>query len=310
MMNLFARIATVPTVLFALATSAHADSESQGWSWSKANDNFGAYLEIDTSVNATSYGELCADAREAEAICDTLPNDLKSVCKQMATPIAQEYCKVNSGALYFDVQGSANADAKLFSKKVQVAGMKAWGRVDAVSPQVGVALYALGQRIGGITRNASYSTMLLMPLPSIASEAKFMAGPVPIYAEAGVFGAMGANLEATLTSAGVVLSATPFAGAEIEVGAGVGNDLASVGIRGKLNLIEIEVPSEASVTLGNNGQVNYEMDTSLDIEALDGSIALVVKLVGEEIATLTLCSWDSYYDRSWSLAHEEGSFSL
>ena len=120
----------------------------------------------------------------------------------------------------------------------------------------------------------------------------------------------GATLEATLTSAGVVLSATPFAGAEIEVGAGVGNDLASVGIRGKLNLIDIEVPSEASLTLGNNGRVNYEMDTRLDIEALDGSIALVVKLVGEEIATLTLCSWDSYYDRTWSLAHEEGSFSL
>jgi len=304
MMNLFARIATVSTFALA-ATAAHAESGSQGWSWSKANDNFGAYLDMNTSVTATTYGGLCAGARDALEACNG-----QRVCRDAMTTLANEYCAVNSNALFLEAKGSANADAKLFSKRVQVAGVRAWARVDAVSPQTGIALYALGQRIAGKTFHASIEFPMAMPVPSISAEAKFMAGPVPIYAEAGVYGSLGANLDATLTSAGVVLGGTPYAGAEIEVGAGVGNDLASVGIRGSLNLIDIEVPTQASLTLGNNGRVNYEMDTHLDIASLDGSIALVVKLLGDEIATLTLCSWDSYFDRSWDLAHAEGTLGL
>jgi len=35
-----------------------------------------------------------------------------------------------------------------------------------------------------------------------------------------------------------------------------------------------------------------------------------MQLLGEEIEPLTLCSWDSYYDRSWDLNHKVGTFSL
>jgi len=310
-MNRIALIAAVPTLLLAISTgAAHADSDSQGWKWSKANDNFGAFLEMDTSATATTYGELCANARQASAQCQTMPSAFKFVCNLAMNPLVDSYCKVNSNAPFLEVKGSANADAKLFSKRVQVAGMRAWARVDAVSPQVGMGLYSLGQRIAGVTFYSSYELPLVMPVPSISAEAKFMAGPVPIYAEAGIYGSLGVNLDATLTSAGVVLNGTPYAGADIEVGAGVGNDLASVGIRGSLNLIDIEVPARASLTMGNHGQVHYEMDTHLDIASLDGSIALVVQLLGEEIATLTLCSWDSYYDRSWDLNRKDGTFTL
>jgi len=95
---------------------------------------------MDTSATATTYDELYANARQASAQCQTMPSAFKFVCNLAMRSLVGSYCKVNSNALFLEVKGSANADAKLIDKRVQVAGMRVWARVDAVSPQVGMGL--------------------------------------------------------------------------------------------------------------------------------------------------------------------------
>jgi hypothetical protein len=147
------------------------------------------------------------------------------------------------------------------------------------------------------------------PVEFLSATKTYMIGPVPVLLTAELVGSLGVTLSGQFGTSTVTLGAEPYVSVDAALGAGVGCKFASAGVEGSLELVKVGVPATAAVTFNGDRTFDWTLNLGVTVSGLSGEIALVAKLMGETVGSLTIFDWTGF---EWSdeLAEKTGTSSF
>lgn len=127
-------------------------------------------------------------------------------------------------------------------------------------------------------------------------------GIIELSAKAELVGMLGVNGEISSVNNGFQGTVTPMTALDVEASAIFDVAIASAGVIGSLNLLDISLPITATVTTSG-----WNLTVNALIEALEGSIEIFAEAFGEE-ASEVLADWDGITLLDKRLFRGNGSF--
>jgi hypothetical protein len=130
----------------------------------------------------------------------------------------------------------------------------------------------------------------------------FMVGPVPLTVEGSIDGEVGLSHVASAPSGdfSVDLQLTPFAGLDADVALGVGiRGVLAAGVSGHLNLVDVEVPTSASIDqairIPTGRTFDWALESDVDVTTLSGSISLWAEVLWARYSR-RIANWTGDHD--------------
>jgi hypothetical protein len=240
---------------------------SESWSDDYGNERFGAGLDINSSVAAFNImgidGISASVELEASARLFGLRNTVARVSGQLAR--------------------SASGDtvhAATLSREVEIMG-------SAVS-------------VPPISANSTASEDWTRTF--FRRSETFMVGPVPLTVEGSIDGTVGLEHIAAAPAGdfSVDLQLTPFAGLDADVALGVGiRGVLAAGVSGHLNLIDVEVPTSASIDqaihIPTGRTLDWALESDVEVTTLSGSISLWAEVLWARYSR-RIANWTGDHD--------------
>jgi hypothetical protein len=196
----------------------------------------------------------------------------------------------NTQNLEVSLAAEAESYAKAFSFKQSIvrftfdAGMKCLNGNPAEAG-VQTRAFLLGSLVRDLKWGVTTSKQRVFSVDRSFFKANrtFMVGPVPVKVTADVNGGAGLDLEAkfacTQQVPGIVLTATPYTKLNAYASAGVNVIVASFGIQGSLNLINLTLPREAKIEwFPGKTCPKSTFTVNRDVRTLQGQIGLFAQI--------------------------------
>lgn len=299
--------ATLATSLFAGIASARTSESNIVTDWI-GKSGFGAGYELGTSTLAFDHDTECA-RRKAENPCANLVDipALQVICLSVRQQAIDEICAV-SGSEY-EARIWASVSGEVMGKgKRQLARAEGYATAKPTLNKAGFTLTVAGQKLYDPSFSTSASVGFAYPVEFLSATKTYMIGPVPVLLTAELVGSLGVTVSGKFGTSTVTLGAEPYVSVDAALGAGVGCKMASAGVEGSLELVKVSVPATAAITFNGDRTFDWKLDLDLVVSGLSGEIALVAKLMGETVGSLTIFDWKGF---EWSddLAEASGTSS-
>ncbi len=202
------------------------------------------------------------------------------------------------------VEAEAASYATVFAYKQSVARFVLTGGASCTTSQpaaasVNAKTFILGSLVRDQSwdRTTSKSRVYSVSRNFFSAKRTFMVGPVPLGVTATITGEAGLDLGVSLTCpAGVKLEATPYTKLHVDASAGVNVVVASFGVQGSLNLINVSLPRTAAFewdAARNCPKAMFSVNRT--ITTLDGTMGLFAQvkvLFFKKRWDVTLARWN------------------
>lgn len=186
---------------------------------------------------------------------------------------------VASGLRGSDVGAEVGADITLFGRTKDVFGLDA-GVTEAGG---GASIEVLGVTL--FDTSFTTSVTLLWPATFFTARQGVDLGIIELTAKAELVGMIGITGQLSSVNNGFSGTVTPMTALDVEASAIFDVAIASAGVVGSLNLLDISLPITATVTTSG-----WSLTVNALIEALEGSIEIFAEAFGEE-ASEVLADW-------------------
>jgi hypothetical protein len=277
-------VAVLPLVPFApdlhVAEGVETFAASESWSDSYGNSRFGASLDISSSVEA--FGIAGIDGISASV-------DLSAT----ATLFGRDETVAHIGGRVARSASGATVYGATLTREVEIMG-------SAVTLS---AASANSTASDDWTRNFFHKSET------------FMVGPVPLTVEGSVDGTVGISHTSSAPSGdfSVDLTMTPFAGLDADVALGVGvRGVLAAGVSGHLNVLDVEVPTSASIDqalrIDSGRTLDWALESDVDVTTMSGSISLWAELLWARYSR-RIANWSGDHD-TFGLFFDDGRVCL
>jgi hypothetical protein len=273
---------TLPTPAFAADLSWESGDESmhqsESWSDSYGNDRFGAEITVSSAVSAGHIAIAAAD--------------------------------------YLSSSAELEATATLFGRTRTVA-LARGEAVRSATGEVGstgafdLTVEVMGTEISTPSYGANSAATNDWNRVFFSKSETFMLGPIPLTVEGTVDGTIGVTHDADASTLAFALDTTvePFCELDADVALGVGiTGVVAAGVSGHLNVLDVSVPTNASIeqaiytTQGRT--LDWSLESDVDVTTLSGSISLWVELLWERYSR-RIANWSGDHD-SFGLFADDG----
>ncbi len=209
------------------------------------------------------------------------------------------------------------ADATVFGNDFEVARVEGnAGATYGDTASAEVSVYLAGAQVYSKSTSTELSISKSGEQTVARYSAQFMVGPVPVTVSASADVNWGITFDfGPKDGFGVGMGLTPDVGAGAAVEAGVGVAGVSAGVEGSVDLVDLAVPFEASLSLGNSSPLplcdglDWSVSLDLTLSTLDGTMTLYVDLPILGHKTLELFSWNGF-SKDYSIAHASGTVAM
>jgi hypothetical protein len=252
--------------------------QSESWSEDYGNDRFGAEIEVSSSVAAGHINIAAADYLSSSAELEATA----TLFGRTRTVALARGEAVRSAA-------GENGSTGAFTLTVQVMGS------DIAVPSYGA---------NSSDTNAWNRTFF-------SKSETFMLGPIPLTVEGSVDGTIGVthDADAPVSSFSLDTTVEPFCELDADVALGVGiTGVVAAGVSGHLNVLDVSVPTTASIEqaiyTAQGRTLDWSLDSDVDVTTLSGSISLWVELLWERYSR-RIANWSGNHN-VFGLFYDDG----